>query len=176
LSNLKFAGVQAIILPDTPTSKVNGIIIPDEARKPTNTGTIISVAPNEDIKKGDKVGYNHRTGYTVEYGGQKYLSIHQNNILSKDMIPLHSRVFVEPIKAEQTLSEGGVVLLEDSATRDGKVVAVGCGKPDDKMMLEVGDIVTYPKNAGTEIKGLLLLNQADIMCITERFPVDEPND
>lgn len=168
MSNLKFAGVQAIILPDTPTSKVNGIIIPDEARKPTNTGTIISVAPNGDIKEGDQVGYNHRTGYEFEFGGYKYLSIHQNNILSKGMIPLHSRVFVEPIKAEQTISEGGVVLLEDTATRDGKVVSTGSGTQNDPMLLEVGDIVTYPKNAGTEIKGLLLLNQADIMCISER--------
>jgi co-chaperonin GroES (HSP10) len=160
--------VQAIILPDTPPTRVNGIVIPDEARKPTNTGTIISIAPNDNLKDGDQVGFNFYTGYRFEHEGVKYLSINHNNILSKDMIPLHARVFVEPIKAEKSLSEGGVVLLEDSVTRDGIVVSTGSGTKDDPMLLGVGDLVTYPKNAGTTIKGLLLLNQADIMCFEDR--------
>lgn len=167
MSNLQFSGVQAIILPDTPPFRVNGIVIPDESRKPTNTGVIISIAEG-DLKEGDKVAYNHRTGYEFEHNGVKYLSINQNYILLKDMQPLHARVLIEPIKQEQTTTEAGLVLLEDKTVAEGKVIATGNGTSTDPMLLEVGDTVIYPKNAGTLVKGLLVLNQADIMCFEER--------
>ena len=173
----KHSGNHIIILPDTPPVKINGIIVPDEARKPTNTGKVIS-APN--FKEGDEVAFNYRTGYEVEHKGAKYLSIRSSYILAtiKEgiMQAIHARVFVEPIKKHETLSDGGVVLLEDTVVATGRVINTGQGTSTEPMVLEVNDIVIYPKQAGTLIKGLLLLNQCDIMAIEDEQLVEEGND
>ena len=156
---------QAIILPDTPPFRINGIIIPDAARKPTNTGTIVSIADGE-LKEGDKVAFNYRTGYEVEHGGIKYLSINSNYIIAKDMQPLHARVLIEPIKKNETLSEGGVVLLEDKTIAEGKVLATGNGTHTEPMVLEVNDTVIYPKNAGIKVGDNIILAQSEVIAIT----------
>jgi co-chaperonin GroES (HSP10) len=177
---LKHHGLQAVILPDTPPDKINGIHIPEEARKPTNTGIIISISPDQELKNGDHVFYNHRTGYIAEYGDKKYLSINHNFILGiiKDntMIPLHARVLVEPIKQEQTISEGGVYLLENKDIAEGKVIATGSGTQSEPMLLEVGDVVIYPKNLGVKVKDNIILNQSEIYAVTERQTVEDFED
>jgi co-chaperonin GroES (HSP10) len=174
---LKFHGLQTVILPDTPPDKINGIHIPEEARKPTNTGIIISSA---ELQEGERVFYNHRTGYIAEYGDKKYLSINHNFILGiiKDntMIPLHARVLVEPIKKDETLSEGGVVLLEDKTIAEGKVIATGSGTQSEPMLLEVGDVVIYPKNLGVKVKDNIILNQSEVYAVTERQTVEDFED
>jgi co-chaperonin GroES (HSP10) len=177
---LKYYGLQAVILPDTPPDKINGIHIPEEARKPTNTGIIISISPDHELKDGDHVFYNHRTGYIAEYGDKKYLSINHNFILGtiKDniMIPLHARVLVEPIKKDETLSEGGVVLLEDKTIAEGKVIATGSGTQSEPMLLEVGDTVIYPKNIGVKVGDNIILNQSEIYAVSERQFVEDFED
>lgn len=173
---LKHHGLQTVILPDTPPEKINGIHIPEAARKPTNTGIIISSA---EFQEGERVFYNHRTGYIAEYG-DKYLSINHNFILGtiKDntMIPLHARVLVEPIIKNETLSEGGVVLLEDKTIAEGKVIATGSGTQSEPMLLEVGDVVIYPKNLGVKVKDNIILNQSEIYAVVERQMMESGND
>jgi co-chaperonin GroES (HSP10) len=172
---LKHHGLQTVILPDTPPEKINGIHIPEAARKPTNTGVIISSA---EFQEGEHVFYNHRTGYIAEYG-DKYLSINHNFILGiiKDntMIPLHTRVLIEPIKQEQTIS-GGVILLENKDIAEGKVIATGNGTQSEPMLLEVGDIVIYPKNLGVKVRDNIILNQSEILAVSERQMVEDFED
>jgi co-chaperonin GroES (HSP10) len=178
--HLKHYGLQAVILPDTPPDKINGIHIPEEARKPANTGVIISISPDSGLKDGDHVFYNHRTGYIAEYGDKKYLSINHNFILGtiKDNImqPLHARVLVEPIIKNETLSEGGVVLLEDKTIAEGKVIATGSGTQSEPMLLEVGDVIIYPKNLGVKVGDNIILNQGEVYAVTERQMMESGND
>ena len=89
--------------------------------------------------------------------------------------PLHDRVVVKPIEADE-ISAGGI-LIPDSAkekSTKGEVVAVGPGKPLDNgsvraPSLKVGDKVIYGqyagsayKDAGTEYK---IVREDDILAI-----------
>jgi chaperonin GroES len=91
--------------------------------------------------------------------------------------PLHDRVVVEPLKAEQKTA-GGVILPDTAQEKpqEGKVIAVGAGargeggkliKPDVKK----GDRVLYGKWSGTEVKidgkDVLIMKESDIMGIIE---------
>ena len=72
--------------------------------------------------------------------------------------PLGERVLVEPIKEEEAVKGG--IIIPDSAKekpQEGKVIAVGTGKLDDKgnvipFNVKVGDVVLMPKYGGTEVK------------------------
>ena len=91
--------------------------------------------------------------------------------------PLHDRVLVKPLEAEQKTAGG--IIIPDSAKEkpmEGKVIAVGPGargedgklvKPDVKK----GDRVLYGKWSGTEVKvggeDLLIMKESDIMGIIE---------
>ncbi|MBQ2051348.1 MAG: co-chaperone GroES, partial [Paludibacteraceae bacterium] len=67
--------------------------------------------------------------------------------------PLADRVLVKPAEAEEKTASG--IIIPDSAKEKplkGKVVAVGEGTKDEKMILEEGDEVLYGKYAGTELE------------------------
>ncbi|MGE0745313.1 MAG: co-chaperone GroES [Rhodospirillales bacterium] len=91
--------------------------------------------------------------------------------------PLHDRVVVEPLDAEEK-TKGGIIIPDTAKEKpmQGKVVAVGPGarteagqliKPDVK----AGDKVLYGKWSGTEVKldgkDLLIMKESDIMGIVE---------
>lgn len=72
--------------------------------------------------------------------------------------PLGERVLVEPAKAEET-AKGGIIIPDSAQEKpqEGKVIAVGTGKLDDKgkkiaFNVKVGDTVLLPKYGGTEVK------------------------
>ena len=72
--------------------------------------------------------------------------------------PLHDRVLVKRIEAEEKV-RGGIIIPDTAKEKplEGKVVAVGAGRLDDagkRIPLEVkaGDRVLIGKYAGTEIK------------------------
>ncbi len=91
--------------------------------------------------------------------------------------PLSDNVLVEPVQKETTLPSG--IVIPDMAKekpQEGKVVAVGSGKRDDKgnripLEIKVGDIVMYKKWGGTEIKvegkDMLLVKEEDIIAVVE---------
>jgi chaperonin GroES len=91
--------------------------------------------------------------------------------------PLSDYVLVEPSAKETTLPSG--IVIPDTVKekpQEGKVIAVGPGKRDDKgnrvpMELKVGDTVMYKKWGGTEIKfegkDLLLVREEDIIAVVE---------
>ena len=84
--------------------------------------------------------------------------------------PLADRVIIEPAAAETTTASG--IIIPDTAQekpQKGMVVAVGPGKKDEPMTVNVGDVVLYGKYSGTEFKyengDYLILREADIMVI-----------
>ena len=84
--------------------------------------------------------------------------------------PLADRVIVEPAAAETTTASG--IIIPDTAQekpQKGTVVAVGPGKKEEPMTVNVGDTVLYGKYSGTEFKyedgEYLIMREADIMAI-----------
>ncbi|MCC5923108.1 MAG: co-chaperone GroES [Crocinitomicaceae bacterium] len=81
--------------------------------------------------------------------------------------PLADRVLIEPSPAEEKTASG--IIIPDTAKEKplkGKVVAVGNGKPDEPMILKVGDEVIYGQYSGTEIKlegkTYLIMRESDV--------------
>ena len=91
--------------------------------------------------------------------------------------PLQDRVLVKRIEAQEK-AKGGIIIPDTAKEKpmEGKVVAVGSGKTDDKgkkIALEVksGNKVLFGKYAGTEIKidgeEHIILREDEILGIIE---------
>ncbi|MGC8839692.1 MAG: co-chaperone GroES, partial [Anaerolineae bacterium] len=93
--------------------------------------------------------------------------------------PLGDRVVVEPVEQEEK-TPSGIILPETAKEKpqEGKVIAVGPGRRDDKgervpMDVKEGDRVLFAKYAGTEVKlegdkKVLILKESDILAVIER--------
>lgn len=91
--------------------------------------------------------------------------------------PLHDRVLIERIAAEEKTAGG--IIIPDSAQEkpsEGKVVAVGNGIKDDSgkvtpLDVKAGDKVLFGKWGGSEVKidgkELIILKESDILAIVE---------
>ena len=92
--------------------------------------------------------------------------------------PLEDRIVVKPLEAEQTTASG--LVIPDTAKekpQEGKVLAVGPGRFDDKgarvpVDVQVGDVVLYSKYGGTEVKysgeEYLVLSARDVLAVIEK--------
>jgi chaperonin GroES len=92
--------------------------------------------------------------------------------------PLEDRIVVEPLEAEQVTASG--LVIPDTAKekpQEGKVIAVGPGRVDDKgtrvpVDVKVGDVVLYSKYGGTEVKysgqEYLVLSARDVLAVIEK--------
>ena len=92
--------------------------------------------------------------------------------------PLEDRIVVKPLEAEQVTASG--LVIPDTAKekpQEGKVLAVGPGRFDDKgsrvpVDVSVGDVVLYSKYGGTEVKysgeEYLVLSARDVLAIIEK--------
>jgi len=88
------------------------------------------------------------------------------------LVPLQDRVIVEPEVREEK-SPGGIIIPENAkeTPQIGKVLAVGKGKREDgkivPLELKVGDMVFYPKFAGSEIEVdrriLLIIKESEVL-------------
>ena len=95
--------------------------------------------------------------------------------MSVNIKPLEDRIVVKALEAEQTTASG--LVIPDTAKekpQEGKVIAAGPGRVDDKgtrvpMDVHEGDIVIFSKYGGTEVKyageEYLLLNARDILAV-----------
>ena len=94
--------------------------------------------------------------------------------------PLHDRVVVERIDAEEKTS-GGIIIPDTAKEKpmEGEVIAVGPGARDEAgklVPLDVkgGDRILFGKWSGTEVKldgeELLIMKESDIMGIIEGQP------
>jgi chaperonin GroES len=92
----------------------------------------------------------------------------------KKIKPLGNRVVVKRQEAKTT--KGGILLPETAQEkpRQGKVVAVGPGKVDDKgksraLDVKVGDEILFSSYSGTEYKSddvdYLILSEEDVLAI-----------
>ena len=99
--------------------------------------------------------------------------------MSKRFRPLHDRVVVKRVTADQKTA-GGIIIPDTAAEKpsEGEVLAVGPGGRDESGKLtpldvKVGDRVLFGKWSGTEVKidgdDLLIMKESDIMGV-----VDEP--
>jgi chaperonin GroES len=92
--------------------------------------------------------------------------------------PLEDRIVVQPLEAEQVTASG--LVIPDTAKekpQEGKVLAVGPGRFDDKCArvpvdVQVGDVVLYSKYGGTEVKysgeEYLVLSARDVLAVIEK--------
>jgi len=89
---------------------------------------------------------------------------------SVNIKPLADRVLVAPVPAEEKTA-GGIIIPDTAKEKPqkGKVVAVGQGKKDEPMTVQVGDTVLYGKYSGTEIsiegQEYLMMRESDILAI-----------
>ncbi len=91
--------------------------------------------------------------------------------------PLGDRVLVEPVKEEEQ-KKGGIIIPDTAKEKpqQGKVIAVGTGKIDEKgnkipFHVKKGDKVLMPKYGGTEVKmndkEYQIMREEDILGILE---------
>ena len=89
--------------------------------------------------------------------------------------PLSDRVVIQPLESIEK-TKGGIYVPDTAKEKpqEGKVVAAGPGKTNDKgevvkMEVKVGDKVLYGKYAGTEITiegtEYLIVRESDILAI-----------
>lgn len=84
--------------------------------------------------------------------------------------PLHDRVVVKPHERE-TMTSGGIIIPDTAKEKPlkGKVVAVGAGKKDEPMTVNVGDNVIFSKYGGTEVQidgnEYIILKESEILAI-----------
>ena len=89
--------------------------------------------------------------------------------------PLHDRVVVKRLEAEQKTA-GGIIIPDTAKEKpqEGEIVAVGPGARDDKgalvaLTVSVGDKILFGKWSGTEVKidgqDLLIMKESDILGI-----------
>ena len=89
--------------------------------------------------------------------------------------PLHDRVVVERLEAEEKTASG--IIIPDSAQEkpmQGKIISAGSGARDETgkiqpLDVKEGDVVLFGKWSGTEVKldgkDLLIMKESDIMGI-----------
>jgi chaperonin GroES len=89
--------------------------------------------------------------------------------------PLHDRVLVKRVDAEEKTSGG--IIIPDSAKekpQEGEVVAAGAGAKDESgkvtpLDVKAGDRILFGKWSGTEVKidgqDLLIMKESDILGI-----------
>ena len=91
--------------------------------------------------------------------------------------PLHDRVVVKRIEAEQKTA-GGIIIPDTAKEKpqEGEVVAVGPGARNEKgelvaLDVKAGDRVLFGKWSGTEVKvdgqDLLIMKESDILGVVE---------
>lgn len=92
----------------------------------------------------------------------------------KNIKPLGNRIVVQ--REEAKTAKGGILLPESAKEkpRQGKVLAVGPGKTDDKgrscpLDVKVGDRILFSSYAGTEYKAndaeYLILAEEDVLAV-----------
>lgn len=91
--------------------------------------------------------------------------------------PLHDHILIERI--EEEMKKGGIIIPDTAKEKpqQGKVVAVGDGRRDEKgnrivMDVKKGDTILFGKYSGNEIKiedkEYLIIREDDILGIVEK--------
>ncbi len=97
--------------------------------------------------------------------------------MSTKVRPLHNRLIVQRLEEEEK-TRGGIIIPDSAKEKpqQGKVIAVGPGKRDDKgnlvaMDVQKGDRVLFSKYSGTDVKldgdECLIISEDDVLAILE---------
>lgn len=92
--------------------------------------------------------------------------------------PLQDRIIVKRLESEEK-TKGGIIIPDSAKEKpmEGKVIAVGKGKINDKGErtapdVKAGDVVLFSKYAGTEVKidgdEHLIMREDDILGVIEK--------
>lgn len=88
---LKPLADKVIILP-TPAEEVtaSGIILPDSAKEKPLRGTVVAAGPGTadekmELAEGNVVYYGKYAGTEIEFNGEKYLIMRQNEVLAMEV-------------------------------------------------------------------------------------------
>jgi chaperonin GroES len=113
--------------------------------------------------------------FPVTFGGNRSANqASKGTVMAKTKFrPLHDRVVVKRIDAEQK-TKGGIIIPDTAKEKpsQGEITAVGPGGRDESgklipIDLKVGDHVLFGKWSGTEVKldgeELLIMKESDIM-------------
>ncbi len=98
--------------------------------------------------------------------------------MASKLRPLHDRILVQRIE-EGEQKVGGIIIPDTAKEKpqQGKVVAVGAGKPDKdgkKIALDVkaGDTILFGKYSGQEIKidgdEYLIMREDEVLAVVEK--------
>jgi chaperonin GroES len=110
-------------------------------------------------------------------GDQKPMTVQSFRRTAMKFRPLHDRVVVKRIDAEEKTA-GGIIIPDTAKEKpsQGEIVAVGPGGRDESgklipIDLKVGDTVLFGKWSGTEVKidgeDLLIMKESDVMGVIE---------
>jgi chaperonin GroES len=92
--------------------------------------------------------------------------------------PLNDRILVKRLEEEET-TKGGIIIPDSAKEKpaEGKVIAVGKGKVNDKgdtipMQVKAGDHVLFSKYGGTDVKingeDFLIMREDDVLGVVEK--------
>jgi chaperonin GroES len=93
-------------------------------------------------------------------------------------VPLHDRVVVRRIEAEEK-TKGGIIIPDTAKEKpqEGEIIAAGPGARDESgkivpLDVKAGDRILFGKWSGTEVRidgeDLLIMKEADIMGVVEQ--------
>ena len=99
-------------------------------------------------------------------------------IMATKLRPLHDRILVERIEEEEQ-KVGGIIIPDTAKEKpqQGKVVAVGAGKPDKDgkqipLDVKAGDTILFGKYSGQEIKidgnEYLIMREDEVLAVVEK--------
>ena len=105
--------------------------------------------------------------------GAQRANLHEDNMAKTNFRPLHDRVVVRRIQADEK-TKGGIIIPDTvkEKPQEGEVIGVGPGGRDEAGKLvpldvKTGDRVLFGKWSGTEVKldgeELLIMKESDIM-------------
>lgn len=91
--NLSVLADRVFVETSPPVIEINGLVLPDIAKKNPNRGIVVAVGPGKqlengthvalNVKKGDTVLFNSFGGEDVEVNGKKLKVLRENEILAK---------------------------------------------------------------------------------------------
>jgi len=124
-----------------------------------------------------KNGAPNSLALAVRQGRQRYHIMFCNWRLCMHFRPLHDRVVVRRIDAEEKTS-GGIIIPDTAREKpqEGEVVAVGPGLRDEsgkliELSVKAGDRILFGKWSGTEVKiggeELLIMKESDILGVVD---------
>lgn len=85
--NIQPLADRVLISPAPVEEKIGGIIIPDTAKEKPLQGTVVAVGEGKKdeemiLKPGDNVLYGKYAGQELDYMGEKYLVMHQKDVIA----------------------------------------------------------------------------------------------